>query len=208
MVTTTDAQTPKDAVTSYTNFYEFGSEQRRRLAVRRRVQTVAVERHRRRPVRQTWQYALEDILKPHPLEERIYRHALRRRLVDGDPVGRLSARRASSSASSRREGEVRRVHDRRAVRRRCRASADAGAATGRIVEALRMDEAMHPLTILAVGLYGETLPTRTARRFGSSCRGSTDSRASSRSSRSGSSRSSRSTRGRRPTRTTTASTRT
>jgi len=29
------------------------------------------------------------------------------------------------------------------------------------VEALRMDEAMHPLTILAVGLYGETLPNQT-----------------------------------------------
>ena len=30
--------------------------------------------------------------------------------------------------------------------------------TGRIVEGLRMDEAMHPLALLAVGLYGEALP--------------------------------------------------
>lgn len=28
------------------------------------------------------------------------------------------------------------------------------------VEGLRMDEAMHPLTILSVGLYGETLPNQ------------------------------------------------
>ena len=28
------------------------------------------------------------------------------------------------------------------------------------VEALRLDEAMHPLTLLAVGLYGETLPNQ------------------------------------------------
>ena len=28
------------------------------------------------------------------------------------------------------------------------------------VEGLRLDEAMHPLTILAVGLYGETLPNQ------------------------------------------------
>jgi len=31
------------------------------------------------------------------------------------------------------------------------------------VEGLRLDEAMHPLTILAVGLYGKTCSTRTAR---------------------------------------------
>ena len=49
------------------------------------------------------------------------------------------------------------------------------------VEGLRLDEAMHPLTLLAVGLYGKTLPTRTARRSGWWCRGSTASRASSRS---------------------------
>ncbi|CAH2778876.1 MAG: Protein-methionine-sulfoxide reductase catalytic subunit MsrP, partial [uncultured Caballeronia sp.] len=47
-------------------------------------------------------------------------------------------------------------------------------------EGLRMDEAMHPLTLLT-GLYGEVLPNQTARRCASSCRGSTASRARNRS---------------------------
>jgi methionine sulfoxide reductase catalytic subunit len=34
------------------------------------------------------------------------------------------------------------------------------------VEALRLDEAMHPLTIIVAGLYGQRCRTRTARRCG------------------------------------------
>jgi DMSO/TMAO reductase YedYZ molybdopterin-dependent catalytic subunit len=49
------------------------------------------------------------------------------------------------------------------------------------VEGLRLDEAMHPLTILAVGLYGDVLPIRMVRRSGWSCPGSTGSRESKRS---------------------------
>ena len=54
------------------------------------------------------------------------------------------------------EGHVRRVHDAAAALR------DAGAADPESLdwpytEGLRMDEAMHPLTMLAVGLYGKTL---------------------------------------------------
>ena len=58
-----------------------------------------------------------------------------------------------------------------------------------------MDEAMHPLTILAVGLYGE-VHAEAGRRAdpARSCRGSTASRAPSRSSGSASSSGSRSTR--------------
>src|SRR5262249_10273001 len=52
------------------------------------------------------------------------------------------------------------------------------------VEGLRMDEAMHPLTMLAVGLYGRALPRKTAPRFGSSYPGNTVSKESSRLSRS------------------------
>lgn len=59
------------------------------------------------------------------------------------------------------------------------------------VEGLRLDEAMHPLTILAVGLYGGPCRTRMERRSGWSCPGSTASRELSRSCASGWSRSSR-----------------
>ena len=55
--------------------------------------------------------------------------------------------------------EVRRVHDAAATRSRCPGSA-ATCCSWPYVEGLRLDEAMHPLTILAVGLYGEYLPNQ------------------------------------------------
>ena len=55
--------------------------------------------------------------------------------------------------------EVRRVHDQAGARPRCPASRR-GALEWPYVEGLRMDEAMHPLTILAVGLYGRVLPNQ------------------------------------------------
>jgi len=49
------------------------------------------------------------------------------------------------------------------------------------VEGLRLDEAMHPLSILAVGLYGQSLPNQNGAPVRLVVRGSTASRASSRS---------------------------
>lgn len=40
------------------------------------------------------------------------------------------------------------------------------------VEGLRLDEAMHPLTLMTVGVYGKALPRKTARPFDSSFHGS------------------------------------
>jgi sulfoxide reductase catalytic subunit YedY len=44
------------------------------------------------------------------------------------------------------------------------------------VEGLRMDEAMHPLTMFVTGVYGVDLPNQNGRRCGTWCRGSTGSR--------------------------------
>ena len=57
------------------------------------------------------------------------------------------------------EGEVRRVHDAAATERDARPARRA-CSTWPYVEGLRMDEAMHPLTLLAVGLYGKALPNQ------------------------------------------------
>ena len=104
-------------------------------------------------------FTLEDILKPHALEERIYRL----RCVEawsmvipwmGFPLADLLKRfkptsNAQSTSSSRRcidpkqmPGQRYRVLD------------------WPYVEGLRMDEAMHPLTFMAVGLYGQALPNQ------------------------------------------------
>ena len=68
----------------------------------------------------------------------------------------------SGSHQARRadgEGDVRRVHDAAAADRDA-GPADRRASSWPYIEGLRMDEAMHPLTILAVGLYGKTLPNQ------------------------------------------------
>jgi sulfoxide reductase catalytic subunit YedY len=70
-------------------------------------------------------------------------------VVDGDPVGRLPARTADQAARADLAREVRRVHGQKT-----------SALEWPYVEGLRMDEALHPLTILAVGLYGRVLPNQ------------------------------------------------
>ena len=72
----------------------------------------------------------------------------------GFPLGRLH-----QEVRADVEGEVRRVHHARRSDARCPASA-LPVLHWPYVEGLRMDEAMHPLTILAVGLYGEVLPNQ------------------------------------------------
>ncbi|HET9830435.1 MAG TPA: protein-methionine-sulfoxide reductase catalytic subunit MsrP [Vicinamibacterales bacterium] len=158
MVTTTDTLTPKDAVTKYTNFYEFGSDKGDALrygnAFKPSPWSVAVDGLCGKP----GTYALEDILKPHPLEERVYRM----RCVegwsmvipwDGFPLANLLKRfEPSANAKFVEFTSVERSREMPGVRR--------GVLPFPYREGLRMDEAMHPLTILAAGLYGETLLTQ------------------------------------------------
>src|SRR3954465_4392360 len=79
MATTTDPVTPYQAVTTYNNFYEFGIDKgapaKNAKAFHAKPWSVAVEGACAKPGTLT----LEDVLKPHPLEERIYRH----RCVEG-----------------------------------------------------------------------------------------------------------------------------
>jgi methionine sulfoxide reductase catalytic subunit len=158
MVTTTEALTPKDAVTSYTNFYEFGSDKgdasRNGGAFKASPWSVTVDGLCGKP----GTYTLEDLLKPHPLEERVYRM----RCVegwsmvipwDGFPLASLLKRvEPSGKAKFVEFTSVERPREMPGIRR--------GVLAYPYREALRMDEALHPLTILAAGLYGETLLTQ------------------------------------------------
>jgi sulfoxide reductase catalytic subunit YedY len=106
----------------------------------------------------TGKYTLEDILKPHPLEERIYRL----RCVEawsmvipwvGFPLGDLLKRfRPTSRAKYVAFKTVMRPGEMPGQRY--------PVLDWPYVEGLRIDEAMHPLTILAVGLYGQALPNQ------------------------------------------------
>ncbi|HEY7444821.1 MAG TPA: protein-methionine-sulfoxide reductase catalytic subunit MsrP [Vicinamibacterales bacterium] len=158
IVTTSDALTPYEDVTSYTNFYEFGSDKsdpaRNSHVFKSRPWSVAVEGECTKP----GSYTLEDILRPHPLEERVYRM----RCVEGwsmvipwlgFPLGDLLKRfEPTGQAKFVEFTTVLRPDEMVGQRRRF----------PRLLnwpykEGLRMDEAMHPLAIMVAGLYGETL---------------------------------------------------
>jgi sulfoxide reductase catalytic subunit YedY len=195
--------TPLKDITTYNNFYEFGTDKddpsKNAHTLRTVPWTVSIEGE----VRKERRYDVESILKMHPsLEERVYRL----RCVEawsmvipwiGIPLA--SVIKAVEPTSKAKYVAFQTLYDpqqmpgqRRAVLR------------WPYVEGLRMDEAMHPLTTLAVGLYGETLLNQN----GASCRGNTGTRASNRSSGFALSKDSRRPAGTSPHRTNTASIRT
>ena len=143
-------------ITSYNNFYEFGTDKEDPARHADHLTTtpwsVRVEGHIGVPEAD---YALEDILRPHPLEERVYRL----RCVEawsmvvpwvGFPLADLIRRfEPTSRARYVRFETLFRPSEMPGQRRPI--------LQWPYVEALRMDEALHPLTIIAVGLYGKTL---------------------------------------------------
>jgi sulfoxide reductase catalytic subunit YedY len=161
VVTTTDPPTPYKTVTTYNNFYEFGSNKedpaRNAKNFKAKPWSVAVEGACAKP----GVYTLEDILKPHPLEERVYRH----RCVEGwsivvpwigFPLGELLKRfDPSNSATFVEFLTVVRPEEMAGQRGRF-----SSLLPWPYNEGLRLDEAMHPLTLVAVGLYGEELPNQ------------------------------------------------
>ena len=158
----TDAEpTSLEDITHYNNFYEFGVDKgdpaRHAGQLTTEPWSVVIDGMVGRP----GTYPLEDIVEPARLEERIYRL----RCVEGwsmvipwigFPLSRGDrARRAGAG------GEVTSPSRRWCGRRRCRRSgASSSRSTGPMSRGCRIDEAMHPLTILAVGLYGEELPNQ------------------------------------------------
>ncbi len=153
--TTTEKLTPFKDVTTYNNFYEFGVDKadpaRNAGQLKTRPWTVKVDGACGKP----GTYNLEDVLKGAPLQERIYRL----RCVEGwsmvipwigIPLADILKRYQPTSKARYvafetllRPGEM--PGQRRAV------------LSWPYREGLRMDEAMHPLAFMAVGLYGQTL---------------------------------------------------
>ena len=142
--------------TSYNNFYEFGTDKadpaRHAHALQTSPWSVVVEGLVNKPGR----YALEDLLKLSPMEERIYRL----RCVEGWSmvipwVGySLSAliKRVEPQGSARYVEFVTLADPKQMPGLRSRVL------DWPYTEALRLDEALHPLTLLAFGMYGEVLP--------------------------------------------------
>jgi len=147
----------KDA-TGYNNFYEFGTGKgdpaQASAAFRAHPWSVEIAGH----AEVTGRFTLEDLLKPHPLEERIYRM----RCVEGwsmvipwvgiglgDVLKRFKP---TSNAKFVALTTVNRPAEMPGMR--------SAILDWPYREGLRIDEAMHPLTLLAVGLYGHELPSQ------------------------------------------------
>jgi len=155
---TDEKLTPLKDVTTYNNFYEFGGDKddpsHYSGSFKPKPWSVAIAGLCNKP----GVYTLEDMLKPHPLEERIYRM----RCVEGwsmvipwvgFPLGDLLKRfEPTGDAQFVEFTTVLRPEEMPGQRRQV--------LPWPYIEGLRMDEAMHPLTMLAVGLYGETLPNQ------------------------------------------------
>jgi len=152
-----EAPTPLKDVTTYNNFYEFGTDKSDPAQLAgsfgpsSKPWSVAVGGECAKP----GNVAFEDLIKPHQLEERIYRL----RCVEawsmvipwiGVPLAEVLKRFEPNANAKYVEFKTLVDPDRFPGQRR-------GVLDWPYIEGLRMDEAMHPLALLAVGLYGEQL---------------------------------------------------
>ncbi len=149
-------------ITSYNNFYELGSEKTdpsdNAKYLTTKGWTVEVEGE----VKKAKTFAIEDIMKLAPLEERVYRM----RCVEawsmvipwvGFPLSAL-IKQVEPTNNAKYIQFVTLVDPKRMPAQK--PSLFGNSIDWPYVEGLRMDEAMHPLTIFSVGLYGEVLPAQ------------------------------------------------
>jgi sulfoxide reductase catalytic subunit YedY len=158
-----DTVTKFESATTYNNFYEFGpdKEDPARLAhmLRPRPWTVQVDGHVAKPKT----YDIDELLRLFPLEERVY--ALR--CVEawsmvipwiGFPLASLLKRVEPTGQAKFVEFTTR--LDPEQFPGQKPSLFGFGSIDWPYVEGLRMDEAMHPLTLLTVGMYGQVLPNQ------------------------------------------------
>ena len=155
---TEEPLTAWEAATTYNNFYEFGTGKsdpaENAHTLKPKPWSVVIEGEVAKPGR----IGLEDLIRPHALEERIYRH----RCVEawsmvipwiGIPLGEILKRFEPTSKAKYVKFETLLDREQMPLTKR-------RALPWPYREGLRMDEAMHPLAILAVGLYGRELPNQ------------------------------------------------
>jgi methionine sulfoxide reductase catalytic subunit len=157
-LSTDEPPTEYAKVTAYNNFYEFGTGKgdpaENANTLKPRPWSIAVSGH----CNKTGEYALEDLIREVALEERIYRL----RCVEawsmvvpwvGVPLAKVLAR--LEPTSDAKYVEFTTLNDPEQM---------PGLALPVIAwpyrEGLRIDEAMHPLSLLAIGLYGRVLPNQ------------------------------------------------
>jgi methionine sulfoxide reductase catalytic subunit len=153
-----DKLTPYEDVSSYNNFYEFGTDKsdpsQAAHTLKPRPWAISIEGEVGKPQK----LGLDDLLKLAPMEERIYRlrcvegwsmvipwvgYSLSSIIKRAEPNSRAKYVEFVSLADPKQMPGVR-----------------SSVLDWPYVEGLRIDEAMHPLTLMAFGLYGEVLPNQ------------------------------------------------
>ena len=157
-LSTTEKMTPYKDVTTYNNFYEFGTSKDQPAELAKGFQTSPWTVRIEGEVEKPQVLDLDAVMKMAPLEERIYRH----RCVEawsmvvpwiGFPLAALIQRMKPTLKAKYVAFET--FYDKSRM-----PQAKYGGLPFPYVEALRLDEALNPLTLLSVGLYGETLPNQ------------------------------------------------
>ena len=155
---TTEKENSFKDVTTYNNFWEFGTQKDEPAVNARNFKTnpwtVSVEGLVERPTK----FSLDDILKLAPLEERIYRH----RCVEGwsivVPWVGYSLSNLLKKVEPLPKAKFVSFESYYDLKQMPMARPEIAGLPFPYVEGLRLDEAMHPLALLCVGMYGETLP--------------------------------------------------
>lgn len=153
-----DKATPYKDVTTYNNFYEFGTDKgdpaQNAGTLRPRPWKVSVEGE----VKNAKVWDIDDILKIAPLEERVYRH----RCVEGWSmvIPWIGISLSELVKRAQPTGNAKYVQFITLADRSQMPGLAEPILDWPYSEGLRMDEAMNPLTLLTVGLYGQVLPNQ------------------------------------------------
>ena len=154
----TDAVTPYKNASTYNNFYEFGTDtadpSENAHTLKTRPWSVEIEGLVKKP----GVLNLEDLLKLSPMEDRIYRM----RCVEGWSMVIPWVGYSLAELIKRVEplGSAKFVEFVTLADPKTMPFVGSRVLTWPYVEGLRMDEAMHPLTLLTFGMYGEVLPNQ------------------------------------------------
>ena len=155
---TTEPQTPYKDVTHYNNFYEFGTDKGDPAEYAQNFRTSPWTVEVSGEVEKPHSYSLDELMKLAPLEERIYRH----RCVEawsivvpwiGYSLAEIIKR--AQPTSKAKFVAFQSLYEPKQMPKAAYAGIDFP-----YVEGLRLDEAMQPLTLLCVGMYGESLPNQ------------------------------------------------
>ena len=147
-----------EQITTYNNYYEFGVDKDQPSELARNFKTDGWMVDVSGECAKKGKYSIDDILKGETIEERVYRHRcveawsmvipwngipLANFIKRMEPTGKANYIKFSTANDTKQMPGLR-----------------SDVLDWPYVEGLRMDEAMHPLTILVVGLYGEALPNQ------------------------------------------------